>query len=66
MHQGPELKEQHDHDHEPNARRTPAAATVDLDRYDAVLFDLDGVLTSTASLHTACWKHVFDDFLERT
>ncbi|HTN24970.1 MAG TPA: beta-phosphoglucomutase family hydrolase [Solirubrobacteraceae bacterium] len=51
---------------EPNARRIPAAATVDLERYDAVLFDLDGVLTSTASLHTACWKHVFDDFLART
>jgi alpha,alpha-trehalose phosphorylase len=51
---------------EPNARRTASAATVDLDRYDAVLFDLDGVLTSTASLHTACWKRVFDDFLART
>src|SRR5688572_6484371 len=25
-------------------------------RYDAVLFDLDGVLTDTASLHAACWK----------
>ena len=30
---------------------------------DAVLFDLDGVLTSTTALHTACWKRVFDDFL---
>lgn len=34
-------------------------------RFDAVLFDLDGVLTSTAALHTACWKLVFDAFLER-
>lgn len=49
---------------EPNAPRTPPAATVDVDSYDAVLFDLDGVLTSTATLHTACWKRVFDDFLE--
>jgi alpha,alpha-trehalose phosphorylase len=32
--------------------------------YDAVLFDLDGVLTSTASLHAACWKAVFDDVLD--
>jgi hypothetical protein len=27
--------------------------------YDAVLFDLDGVLTSTAALHAGCWKRVF-------
>ena len=31
--------------------------------YDAVLFDLDGVLTSTATLHASCWKQVFDDAL---
>ena len=31
--------------------------------YDAVLFDLDGVLTSTAALHAACWKRTFDDVL---
>ena len=33
------------------------------DRFDAVLFDLDGVLTSTAKIHSSCWKTVFDDFL---
>jgi beta-phosphoglucomutase-like phosphatase (HAD superfamily) len=27
---------------------------------DAVLFDLDGVLTSTAALHAGSWKRVFD------
>jgi alpha,alpha-trehalose phosphorylase len=31
--------------------------------YEAVLFDLDGVLTSTAALHAGCWKQVFDDVL---
>jgi beta-phosphoglucomutase family hydrolase len=31
--------------------------------FDAVLFDLDGVLTSTAKIHAACWKSMFDDFL---
>ena len=31
--------------------------------YDAVLFDLDGVLTSTAALHALCWKRTFDDVL---
>ena len=44
---------------------TPAALTpLTSDRFDAVLFDLDGVLTSTAALHTACWKRVFDTFLD--
>jgi alpha,alpha-trehalose phosphorylase len=36
------------------------APLVDLDRYSAVLFDLDGVLTSTTALHAACWKEVLD------
>jgi beta-phosphoglucomutase family hydrolase len=27
------------------------------------LFDLDGVLTPTATLHAAAWKQLFDDFL---
>jgi hypothetical protein len=35
------------------------------DRFDAVLFDLDGVLTSTARIHSRCWKTMFDDFLGR-
>jgi beta-phosphoglucomutase family hydrolase len=33
--------------------------------FDAVLFDLDGVLTSTAKIHAACWKSMFDDFLRK-
>lgn len=33
--------------------------------YDAVLFDLDGVLTRTASVHAAAWKKLFDSFLEQ-
>lgn len=32
-------------------------------RFDAVLFDLDGVLTDTAKLHAACWKRLFDAYL---
>ena len=32
-------------------------------RFDAVLFDLDGVVTETAKVHAACWKKVFDEFL---
>lgn len=33
--------------------------------FDAVLFDLDGVVTQTASVHAAAWKEVFDEFLAR-
>jgi len=35
------------------------------DKFDAVLFDLDGVLTNTAKVHAACWKSMFDDFLRQ-
>jgi len=34
------------------------------DRYDAVLLDLDGVITNTASIHAACWKQMFDEYLQ--
>lgn len=33
--------------------------------YDAVIFDLDGVITQTATLHKIAWKTLFDDFLQR-
>ena len=33
------------------------------ERFDAVLFDMDGVLTKTATLHAEAWKRTFDDFL---
>jgi alpha,alpha-trehalose phosphorylase len=39
--------------------RTPALG------FDAVLFDLDGVVTHTARLHAAAWKALFDEFLRR-
>ncbi len=31
----------------------------------ACLFDLDGVLTSTATVHAAAWKEMFDEYLKR-
>jgi alpha,alpha-trehalase len=34
------------------------------ERFDAVLFDLDGVLTATAKLHAASWKKMFDACLK--
>lgn len=33
------------------------------DKYDAVLFDLDGVLTLTMKIHANCWKNMFDAYL---
>jgi trehalose 6-phosphate phosphatase len=33
--------------------------------FEAVIFDLDGVVTDTASVHAAAWKKMFDDFLSR-
>ena len=35
------------------------------DEVHACLFDLDGVLTDTASVHTKAWKAMFDDYLKR-
>ena len=38
---------------------------VSAEKFDAVLFDLDGVITDTATLHSACWKFTFDTFLKK-
>jgi transketolase len=39
--------------------------TITQDRYGAILFDMDGVVTDTASIHAACWKTMFDEFLQK-
>ena len=39
--------------------------SVTTDNFDAVLFDLDGVLTATAKVHAVSWKRMFDEFLLR-
>ena len=36
----------------------------DPDRFDAVLFDMDGVLTATAKVHAVAWKKMFDEYLK--
>lgn len=33
--------------------------------FDAVIFDMDGVLTRTARLHAQAWKELFDDVLRK-
>jgi trehalose 6-phosphate phosphatase len=55
-------------------RRTPRATvrakpesppTITLRAFDALLFDLDGVVTRTAAVHAAAWKRLFDEHLRR-
>ena len=37
---------------------------LDLDRLDAVIFDMDGVITDTATIHAQAWKRLFDEYLK--
>ncbi len=41
-----------------------AIASITKNNFDAVLFDLDGVITNTAKVHATCWKKLFDEFLQ--
>lgn len=43
---------------------TTNVPTLTKDRFDAVIFDMDGVVTDTAGLHGKAWKEMFDRFLE--
>src|SRR5262249_12606371 len=45
-------------------KRTDQPSIVTRNGYDAVLFDMDGVITDTASIHATCWKIMFDEFLQ--
>jgi beta-phosphoglucomutase family hydrolase len=46
--------------HQPESKRA-----ITRERYDAVLLDLDGVITDTASIHARCWKQMFDEYLQK-
>ena len=54
---------------EPPSHPTSAAehniARLNLSDYEAILCDLDGVITKTARLHAAAWKRLFDAYLGR-
>ena len=41
------------------------AYRISVNDFGAVIFDLDGVVTDTASVHAVAWKRTFDDFLFR-
>ena len=44
---------------------TTPGFTIHPSMYDAVIFDLDGVVTKTAEVHAAAWKQMFDEYLEQ-
>lgn len=44
-------------------RVSVASLVISPAQYDAVIFDLDGVVTDTASVHSAAWRRLFDDYL---
>jgi beta-phosphoglucomutase family hydrolase len=46
-------------------REAEIAVTLSPRDYDAVMFDLDGVLTKTANVHALSWKRLFDSLLEQ-
>lgn len=41
------------------------AVAISKSEVDAVIFDLDGVVTKTATVHAAAWKRLFDEYLEQ-
>ena len=45
--------------------QSKSGSVINRDQYDAVLLDLDGVITDTADLHAACWKEMFDEYLRK-
>jgi beta-phosphoglucomutase family hydrolase len=46
------------------AKKVNQVEHVDVTAYEAWLFDMDGVLTNTASVHATAWKKAFDEFLK--
>jgi len=40
-----------------------AVSIISPEQFDAVIFDMDGVVTRTADLHATAWKEMFDHFL---
>jgi beta-phosphoglucomutase family hydrolase len=54
------MNESNDSIRQPKSKRA-----IKREEYDAVLFDLDGVITNTAAVHAACWKKMFDEYLRK-
>ena len=52
------------HESENSSPQPKSNRVIRREEYDAVLFDLDGVITNTAEVHAACWKKMFDEYLQ--
>ncbi|MDP9222972.1 MAG: hypothetical protein M3P18_03800, partial [Actinomycetota bacterium] len=50
--------------HNAAPERPDGGDTSAADRLEAVIFDLDGVVTNTAAVHARAWKRLFDDYLQ--
>ena len=50
---------------ERSTRQPESEYPITREQYDAVLLDLDGVITDTANIHAACWKQMFDEYLQK-
>src|SRR5450631_2542065 len=48
---------------QPGRRHPRPKSVLRIDQLDAVIFDMDGVVTDTAQVHAQCWKRVFDHYL---
>jgi len=46
-------------------RQPDSKHAITRDTYDAVLLDLDGVITDTANIHATCWKQMCDAYLQQ-
>ncbi len=42
-----------------------ATVTISATAFQAVVFDMDGVVTQTATVHATAWKALFDEFLKQ-
>lgn len=40
-------------------------ADISPSKFDAVIFDMDGVVTRTATIHAEAWKRLFDEYLKK-
>ena len=49
---------------EPTVFRPPGAAPA-AGEFAAAIFDMDGVITDTAAVHSRAWKQMFDEYLQR-
>ncbi|HER44133.1 MAG TPA: trehalose-phosphatase, partial [Candidatus Eisenbacteria bacterium] len=47
-----------------DTERANRNAALNLENIDAVILDMDGVVTSTAKVHASAWKEMFDEYLQ--